>query len=169
MQESRVCDSNDINIGKKVYVYILIFSLIWLMLIVLAPLIPDNLSSFIYLFFSKVCHQDPERSFHLYENKFGVCSRCTGIYAGFLAGTILYPLKLRLDNFHPPSVLILLAACAFLLSDVFLDVSGIMTNTFLSRVLTGFVLGFVLPFYMIPGFVKFFYEVNSYIRNKINA
>jgi uncharacterized membrane protein len=45
-----------------------------------------------YFFFSGVCHQIPARSFHVWGQPLAVCARCTGVYAGFLAGAIIFPL-----------------------------------------------------------------------------
>lgn len=36
----------------------------------------------VYLLGSLVCHQKPERSFHLWAAQLPVCARCTGIYVG---------------------------------------------------------------------------------------
>lgn len=128
----------------------------------------EEISSYIYLFFSKVCHQNEERSFHLLSHKLGVCSRCVWIYIGFFLGTSFYPLKYKLNNTSLPSLSYLFAASSILLLDVLFDTIGIFPNTFFSRSVTGFLLGFVLPFYIIPGFVKFFDEVHSFVRNKLS-
>jgi uncharacterized membrane protein len=165
----------DYSLAKKIYYTILWFGFFWVLLIFLAPLfmelggVFEKISSIIYIFFSKVCHQSDERSFHFLEHRLGVCSRCVWIYTGFFLGTVLYPLKYKLNNTNPPSVWILGTAFLILMSDVIFDISGILNNTFLSRSLTGFVMGFVLPFYIIPGFVKFFYEVHSFLRKKIST
>jgi uncharacterized membrane protein len=42
-----------------------------------------------------VCHQLPARSFHLWMTSFPVCARCTGIYAGAAATSILFALVPR--------------------------------------------------------------------------
>ncbi|MBS1517123.1 MAG: DUF2085 domain-containing protein [Bacteroidetes bacterium] len=157
---------------KKVYFVILIFSTVWLILIFSAPLLKslgglyEKMSSFLYLFFSPVCHQEDARSFHIFNEKIAVCSRCLWIYTGFLSGTIIYPLKYRLTNLNPPSVFFLITASVLLGLDVLLDGAGIFRNTFFSRSLTGFIIGSVLPFYLIPGFTRFFSEVNLFLKNK---
>lgn len=40
-------------------------------------------------FFSKVCHQRPERSFILFGGQVAVCVRCLGIYAGAALGSLM--------------------------------------------------------------------------------
>ena len=36
-----------------------------------------------------VCHQRPERSFHIHGRQLAVCARCTGLYMSALAGGFL--------------------------------------------------------------------------------
>jgi len=36
-----------------------------------------------------VCHQRPERSFHVQERRFPVCARCTALYVSGAAGAVL--------------------------------------------------------------------------------
>jgi uncharacterized membrane protein len=43
----------------------------------------------VYQLGSIICHQRPERSFHLGSMPFPVCARCTGIYAGAAATGIV--------------------------------------------------------------------------------
>ena len=38
-----------------------------------------------------VCHQQAERSFHLFGEPLGVCHRCTGLYLGFTLGVAIWP------------------------------------------------------------------------------
>jgi uncharacterized membrane protein len=42
-----------------------------------------------------VCHQRPERSFHLWAVQLPVCARCTGIYAASAAAALAAPLMPR--------------------------------------------------------------------------
>jgi uncharacterized membrane protein len=39
--------------------------------------------------YAPVCHQSPERSLHLQDHALAVCSRCTGLYLGAVAGLLL--------------------------------------------------------------------------------
>src|SRR5207253_5461403 len=56
----------------------------------------------IYKTFSFVCHQIPERSFHLAGHCFAVCSRCTGLYSGFAFAALAYPLTRSLEHTATP-------------------------------------------------------------------
>jgi len=166
-------DSGD-NLPVKIYVIILTGTVLWLMLICLAPFMMQlggsakELSLIIYFFFSKTCHQMDDRSFHFFGYKFAVCSRCFSIYSGFLAGTIIYPFINKITKISFPKPFFLIGSTVPVIADVILDKAGILHNTFLSRSVTGFLFGAVLPFYLIPGFVRFYYEVNSYLRKKFS-
>jgi uncharacterized membrane protein len=59
----------------------------WLVLVIAAPLLPAQASALIYAAASLVCHQRPERSFHLDAFQLPVCARCVGIYAGAALGS----------------------------------------------------------------------------------
>ena len=172
MQNISDTSSENNKIAGKVYLMIFSISLFWLALIIAGPFLETEggiykpISDYINVFFSRVCHQEDARSFHIYGHKLGVCSRCAWLYSGFFSGTVIYPLRNRISNFDTPSVFYLLAFSLLLFLDVILDSAGIMKNTFLTRSLTGFLTGLVLPFYIIPGFVNFFCEVHSYFRSK---
>src|SRR5688572_13565054 len=80
------------------------FVVLWTALIVAAPLISAagmSGSSPIYTFFSYICHQMPERSLHLAGHSMAVCSRCFGVYAGLMAGMLVYPLWRPISEIEP--------------------------------------------------------------------
>ena len=65
---------------------LILFAGLWCLAILAAPL----LGSFpLYAFFSFICHQLPDRSWHLGGEPLGVCIRCTAISFGFLFGLLL--------------------------------------------------------------------------------
>jgi uncharacterized membrane protein len=63
-------------------------SVLWLSLLLATPLSPASLATLIYAAGSVVCHQIPERSFHLAGFQLPVCARCLGIYAGAAAASV---------------------------------------------------------------------------------
>lgn len=134
-----------------------LFSVTVLSLIVGAPLAQagghPQFAARIYQAFSFVCHQLPERSFHLNGHQFAVCSRCTGLYSGFALATLGYPLARSLSRTDTPSRLWLLAAVSPLVFDFSLTYFGIWENTPLTRFTTGALLGAVAVFYIMPGLV----------------
>lgn len=54
-----------------------------------APAIAHACAFAVYAIGALVCHQKPERSFHLWTAQLPVCARCTGIYVGAVLGLVL--------------------------------------------------------------------------------
>jgi uncharacterized membrane protein len=69
-------------VKNKTYAALLAGATVWCIGIVAAPLFGW---SWIYTFFSHICHQDPARSWHVFGEPLAVCIRCSSIYAGFAA------------------------------------------------------------------------------------
>ena len=136
-------------------------------LIIGAPLAQANghpaFASSIYKAFSFVCHQIPDRSFHLAGHQFGVCSRCTGLYVGFAVAALIYPLARSLKRTDTPARLWLILATLPLAIDFGLGYFSIWENTHLSRFLTGALLSSVAVFYIMPGLI----ELSSAIRRRV--
>lgn len=130
-------------------------TLAFVSLIVVAPVALAhgyNSSAFVlYEMFHHVCHQIPERAFYLEGHPFAVCARCTGIYFGFAAGVLLYPLARSLRRGDAPARKWLLLALVPTLLDFTLGIFHLWENTHLSRSLTGLLLGAVGAFYVVPG------------------
>ncbi len=148
---------------------------IWTLSIYLIPVFESiggifkTFADYGYVFFATTCHQSDERSFFIFENKVAVCSRCVSVYSAFLFGVILYPVIKSLDNKILPSLWILLLFALLLFLDAVLDTLGILKNTFISRAITGSLIGFLLPFYLIPGTINFVNELYDKLSNKLNG
>ncbi|HEY0322074.1 MAG TPA: DUF2085 domain-containing protein [Pyrinomonadaceae bacterium] len=110
-------------------------------------------ASFVYRAFSFMCHQIPERSFHIEGHALGVCARCTGIYAGFAASVLFYPVVRSLKRVDSPARLWLLAACVPIALDFALGFFGIWENTHFSRFATGAIFGAACALFVVPGFL----------------
>jgi len=127
-------------------------------LIIAAPVAKADgyhaLASSIYNGFSYLCHQIPNRSFHLAGNKFGVCSRCTGLYSGFALAALVYPLTRSLTRTDTPRIFWLFLAALPLAIDFSLGYFSIWPNTHLSRFVTGALLGSVAVLYIMPGLIE---------------
>ncbi|HEV2828539.1 MAG TPA: DUF2085 domain-containing protein, partial [Pyrinomonadaceae bacterium] len=102
----------------------------------------------IYRAFSFVCHQIPERSFFVAGHKFAVCSRCTGLYAGFAVTTLVYPIVKSLRQTEAPARKWLFIAAVPLAIDFAVGYLDIWDNTHFSRFATGALLGAVSVFYV---------------------
>ena len=127
-------------------------------LIVVAPVAAANenaeLAHGIYGAFAILCHQLPERSYFIDGHKLAVCSRCTGLYAGFALTLLLYPLIGSLKNTVTPPRSWLLLATVPLAVDFSVNFFGFWQNTHTSRFVTGAVLGSAVVFYVMPGIVE---------------
>lgn len=159
----------------KIYVIFLSVTFLWTLSIYLIPAFEsmggmwEKVSDFGYVFFASTCHQLDDRSFFVFGNKMAVCSRCASVYTAFLAGVVLYPFIKGLENKVLPSIWILLSFALLLFLDAAFDVMDILKNTFLSRALTGSMIGSLLPFYLIPGSINFANEIYDKLQNKLNG
>jgi uncharacterized membrane protein len=113
-----------------------------------------SVSSPIYTFFSFLCHQLDDRSFHVEGEKFAVCSRCFGVYFGIVLGFAAYPLWRRVENIDPLPKFWLFAACVPAAVDWLLTIFGVWDNTYLSRTVTGGLLGFACGTFIVPSIVE---------------
>ena len=128
---------------------------LFVMPIVVAPLAAASghagIAATIYRAFATICHQLPERSYFIDGHKLAVCSRCTGIYAGFFFTLLVYPLIRSLRRTSTPHRKWLFLAALPLAIDFSLTFFGIWENTHTSRLVTGLLLGSVAVFYVMPG------------------
>lgn len=119
---------------------------VWCLLIVLTPLLVERAplgSVFLYLFFSPICHQIPERSFFFFGHQLPVCARCTGIYFGAFLGSFFARKK------APPRLFLIAALIPLVLdggTQLFFRES---TNVL--RLGTGLLAGFAAIFYVYAG------------------
>jgi uncharacterized membrane protein len=127
-------------------------------LILAAPLAQssghDRVAQTLYRSFGILCHQLPERSYFIAGHKFAVCSRCTGVYAGFLLTLLGYPLIRSLRSVEVPARRWLFLFSLPLLIDFALGFFGFWENTHSSRFITGFLFGSVVIFYVMPAIAE---------------
>lgn len=142
----------------RVWIVGLVMVLVWVLLIVAAPVAKANgLASFsspLYSFFSYICHQLPERTFHVAGEPFGVCSRCFGVYFGLVAGFVIYPLWRNIAEIEPLPRFWLFASMIPIGIDWSLTVFGIWENNHVSRFVTGLILGVACATYIVPAIVE---------------
>lgn len=114
----------------------------WLAL-VLAPPFAAPYAEVVRWLLNTVCHQIPERSFHLLGEPLGACHRCTGLYVGFALGILVWPWL--------PSLASRLAAnprwIAVFLVPLAID-WALVVNTSATRFVTGLVAAF--PVALLP-------------------
>lgn len=142
----------------KVWVIGLAVVFVWVALILVAPIAKANglvaVSTPLYHFFSYICHRLPERSFFIEGEQFGVCSRCFGVYFGLLAGFVVYPLWRKIDEIEPLPRFWLFLSLIPISIDWSLTIFGIWENTFLTRFITGLILGFACSTFIVPALVE---------------
>jgi hypothetical protein len=66
------------------------------------------------------------------------------------------PFTRGLKNSDLPAIWILLTGAALVGIDAGLDTFDLIKNTYVTREITGAILGIILPFYLIPGFIRIF-------------
>lgn len=130
----------------------------WVLLTVIAPVAKASGASAaaapLYTFFRFLCHQIPERSFHVMGESFAVCSRCFGVYFGILLGFAVYPLWRRIDEVEPLAKVWLFLSLIPIGIDWSLTFFGIWENTQTSRFLTGLILGVACATFIVPAIVE---------------
>ena len=145
---------------------------VWVLAIILPPLLSANGSQHaatpFYKFFSFICHQMPNRSFHILEHQFAVCSRCFGVYFGLLAGLAGYPLIRKVDDIEPLPRIWLFASMVPIAIDWSLGVFGIWENNHASRFITGLILGFACAVYIVPALVEIVRNFSSKTASNIH-
>jgi uncharacterized membrane protein len=142
--------------------------LVWVAFIVGAPLAKASgvtIASPVYTFFSYICHQMPERSFHIAGQQLAVCSRCFGVYFGLLAGILVYPLWRPLDEIDPVPRFWLFLSLIPITVDWSLTVFGIWDNTHLSRFLSGLILGAACATFIMPALVEIVRNLSGRYHN----
>lgn len=115
--------------------------------------LPDLLAVIIHAVYGRVCHQLPERSLWIQGHPMAVCARCFGIYFGYLAGTLFYPLARKpLETALPRRRWLILALLPMAI-DFVGGYLGVFENTVASRTTTGLLAGIAGAIYTVPGLV----------------
>ena len=147
---------------RIVYAAVLSLALLWCILFMSVPFLTEGnpsarkLAAVISLFFSPVCHQTAERSFHLAGHPLAVCIRCASIYVGFLLGVVLYPLIRNWNDITLPPKKVLLIG--LLPSALEIGIFRLLLNVPdpFFRAFSGLILGAVVSLYAIPGLFSAF-------------
>jgi uncharacterized membrane protein len=146
------------NISTLTYVVVLLLAVLWVGGILYVPIAVAggtiSIASALSHAYGQVCHQIPERSFHLFGRPLGVCSRCSGIYVGYLLGLLIYPLVRALKREDAPNPFWLLIAMTPMAFDFTGGYIGLFEDSILLRAATGLIAGAALVFYTLPGVVS---------------
>jgi uncharacterized membrane protein len=129
-------------------------------LVIAAPLLSleahPAAASLVYLLFSGLCHQIPERSFDIAGFPFAVCHRCSGIYLGLFLGSLTG--KICIHRSYRIRRVCILSAAAPLAIDFLLSLTGIWSGNGILRFLTGLVFGTMLSSVFTQGMREFLAE-----------
>jgi uncharacterized membrane protein len=115
-------------------------AVLWLAVLLAAPLLPAPLSAPIYALGSFICHQRPDRSFQLAGFQLPVCGRCIGIYAGTAIGALIAP---QLGRIRRPRSAVIASMVPALLS-LAVEWAGLGHPTNGIRAVTGVIAGGVI-------------------------
>jgi uncharacterized membrane protein len=108
-------------------------------------------ATWLYHSYAQVCHQNPSRCFVLFGHPAAACGRCLGIYIGFLAGCLVYPLTGRLYSVRAPRPRMFVLLSLPLGVDALASMLGLWDLGNWFRFGTGLVWGLILPFYFLAG------------------
>ena len=118
----------------------------WVALLVAAPVLPAVASALTYAVGSLICHQLPERSFHLGAYQLPVCARCVGLYSGAaIAGVSAWAAR-HLHAWPRHIRLLTVAAAVPTIVTVVAEWAGIWRPSNAIRAAAGTPLGFVAAF-----------------------
>ncbi len=120
----------------------------WLALLIVAPVLPAEVSAGVYAITSLICHQRPERSFHLEAYQLPVCARCLGIYGGAACGAVAAVWAGGGFRAGRPDVpwALTAAACVPTAATVALEWAGVWQTANVTRALAGAPAGAVVAF-----------------------
>ena len=132
---------------KKELNILIVFVVLWCAGILAAPIFSGSIiSSFLYRFYSVVCHQFYSRSFIIHNDPVAVCIRCTSIYFGFLSVLIIVRIlpQIRSKNFN--TIIVLTISSLPMCIDGIASLLNIQESTTMSRIITGSIFGIGMAF-----------------------
>jgi uncharacterized membrane protein len=138
----------------------------WVALLLAAPWLPGWAGAALYGLGSVICHQIPERSFHLGAAQLPVCARCLGLYGGAALGGAAGVIaagalsrRLPLGAFTSPGTLrsVAIAAAVPTVATVLLETAGAWLPSNITRALAGVPLGAVLGLVVVSALATLHY------------
>ncbi len=115
------------------------------------------------LFFSNLCHQKEERCYQIAGVPMMVCVRCLWIYLGLAMGHWVFNYW-RIGMGIAKRLLVV--AMILVLLDVIVEQLGFYENWFVSRGISGFLLGFISSRFLLEGVSLFWLELKTKRKNK---
>ncbi|MHB8054917.1 MAG: DUF2085 domain-containing protein [Candidatus Aminicenantales bacterium] len=155
-------DTESLNSRRRIvriYVATTAGTALWLAAVVGAPYLRSRGvggAGFLYACFAPFCHQLSSRSFFLWGFPLAVCARCLGIYAGFAAGVLFYPVRRGFFAARLPALKIFVLVSLPIVLDTGGNFLKLWNTGSLLRFLLGFLWGTILPFYWFAGLADLF-------------
>lgn len=109
-------------------------------------------AALVRLSFAPVCHQNPERSFHMLGVPLSVCARCTGIYSGAMIAFVVAAFGTSLEAARRRAGAVLAAAAAPSLLLLILSAPGLIPDAAILRAVAGGILGLGTGVCLVPAF-----------------
>jgi uncharacterized membrane protein len=131
-----------------VLVALLAATALWFALLVVTPQLPAQLGATMYVVGAFICHQRPERSFHLDSIQLPVCARCIGIYGGAALGVALQLVPGWRPRVRPRALVV--AAAAPTLVMVALEMADVWATSNAARAAAGIWLGVGIAMAVLP-------------------
>lgn len=132
--------------ARRVALLAVVAAVVWVAALIATPFMPPVLSAAMYAFGSLICHQIPERSFHLQSFQLPVCARCFGIYAGAAAAAAIAVMPLGAGRPRAASRVVFLLAAVPTAVTLALEWGGIWAPSNLTRAIAGAPLGFAVAY-----------------------
>jgi uncharacterized membrane protein len=132
----------------------------WIALLVAAPILPVPIAAALYAAGSLICHQRPDRSFHLLSAQLPVCARCTGIYAGAalgVLGAVFFP-RLRRVAADTSARMLLAAGAALTALTLVVEWSGLSPLSNAARFAAGMPLGCAVALVVVQAVATLHYD-----------
>ena len=119
------------------------------------------------LAYAPLCHQLPDRSFTVAGRPAAVCARCSGLYAGGLAGLLAATLLFGIGGVHRPRPVWLALAAAPTVADFVLGWTGLGGLASLPRCLLALPAGALAGWFLSIGVHDLFESRNA--RRRLNS
>lgn len=136
----------------------------------LAPILVSSnhqrLASLIYDPFSLICHQLPDRSFHIFGYKMAYCERCFAIYGVTLLLGLVYGASRR--RMRPATILEAAILCIPMAIDGFTQLFGWRVSTWELRVLTGSLFALAVAWFVFPRLQSGFNEIADTVEQRFD-
>jgi uncharacterized membrane protein len=135
--------------GPQSRLYVILAAVtLWFALLVVTPMLPAQLAAAMYAIGAFICHQRPERSFHVDSIQLPVCARCVGIYAGAVLGVAMHLAPRWRLPVRPRALLV--AAGVPTLGMVALEAAGLWDTSNAARAAAGIWLGVGVAMAVVP-------------------